>query len=192
MAKAFQEMLKQSGLTNKILAINADNASSNDTQTTELDKMVNSFNKENRVRCFNHTLQLSAKSLLKPFNPALSGKAADDDNDLTDHQGMPAIDEEDDWGDEPDLEDLEDDIDDENRNELQALSEDEQEQVLEETAVVRETVTKVYHHYIYLHMTNLSADSSTFIRHHPFNDHRSSRLASHLRRARSQRKAHPP
>ena len=184
MAKAFQEMLKQSGLTNKILAINADNASSNDTQTTELDKMDNSFNKENRVRCFNHTLQLSAKSLLKPFNTALSGKAADDDNDVTDpynDQGIPAIDEEEDWGDEPDLEDLEDDIDDEDRDELQALSEDEQEQVLEETAVVRETVTKVYHHYIYLHIINLFADTSTFIRHHPFNDHRSSHLASHLR-----------
>jgi len=38
--------------------------------------MDNSFQEENHVRCFNHTLQLSAKALLHPFNPAL-GKAAD-------------------------------------------------------------------------------------------------------------------
>ena len=80
MAIAFQNMLKWLGFEGKILAVNTDNATSNDTQTTKLDELDNSFDKENRVRCFNHTLQLSAKALLKPFNTALSRKAADDDD----------------------------------------------------------------------------------------------------------------
>src|SRR5258705_11663448 len=73
MANAFQDMLERFGLTEKILAFNADNATPNDVQTIKLDQLDNSFKEENRVRCFNHTLQLSAKSLLKPFNLALSG-----------------------------------------------------------------------------------------------------------------------
>ena len=75
MAVAFQEMLKRFGLTEKIHALNADNATSNDKQTTKLDALPNSFEEENRVRCFNHTMQLSAKSLLAPLNPAISQKA---------------------------------------------------------------------------------------------------------------------
>ena len=64
MAKAFQNMLEHFGLTQKILAFNADNATANDKQTTKLGALDNSFNEANRVRCFNHTLQLSAKALL--------------------------------------------------------------------------------------------------------------------------------
>ena len=79
MAKVFQGMLGQFGLTEKILTVNVDNATLNDTQTTKLSQMDNSFDKQNCVRCFNHTLQLSAKSLLKPFNTALSGSTTDDD-----------------------------------------------------------------------------------------------------------------
>ena len=84
MAKAFQCMLEQFGLTEKVLAVNADNATSNDTQTTKLDQLDNTFEKENRVRCFNHTLQLSAKALLKPFNTAFSRATTDDDVALQD------------------------------------------------------------------------------------------------------------
>ncbi|KAG1724798.1 hypothetical protein EDB19DRAFT_1834044 [Suillus lakei] len=47
MAKAFQAMLERFGLTKRILAVNADNATANDAQTTKL---------------------LSAKALLKPFS----------------------------------------------------------------------------------------------------------------------------
>jgi hypothetical protein len=60
----------------QILGVTADNATSNDTQRKKLARMDNSFLEQNHVRCFNHTLQLSAKALLRPFNPAL-GKAAD-------------------------------------------------------------------------------------------------------------------
>jgi hypothetical protein len=58
--------------------MNADNATSNNTQSEALAGMANSYDEVNRVRCFNHTLQLSAKTLLRPFNTAL-GKAAEDD-----------------------------------------------------------------------------------------------------------------
>ncbi|KAG1861091.1 hypothetical protein C8R48DRAFT_546300, partial [Suillus tomentosus] len=58
LAHAFQKMFEDFGLTQKILAFNGDNAMSNDTQTTTLDKLPNSFAKENRACCFNHMLQL--------------------------------------------------------------------------------------------------------------------------------------
>ena len=80
---AFQDMLKWFGLTEKVLTLNADSATSNDTQTTKLDQLDNLFHKENQVRCFNHTLQLSAKALLTPFNAALSDKTTEDDEQVT-------------------------------------------------------------------------------------------------------------
>ena len=143
MANAFQKMLEQFGLTEKIHAVNADNASPNDTLTTKLDQLDNTFEEENRARCFNHTLQLSAKALLKPFNIGLSGNVADDDDHSTqDDNGDSAI-VEDDEEDEGDEEERAEDDEDDNINELEELSEDERSQVLEETTVVRETVTKV-------------------------------------------------
>ena len=150
MANAFQKMLEQFGLTEKILAVNADNATSNDTQTTELDQLDNTFEKENRVRCFNHTLQLSAKALLKPFNIGLSGKATDDDDELTqdDDNDLAMVENDEDEGNEEeqadeDDDDEDDDDDNDNIDELEKLSEDEQNRVLQETTVVRETITKV-------------------------------------------------
>ena len=143
MANTFQKMLEQFRLTEKIHAVNADNASPNDTLTTKLDQLDNTFEEENRARCFNHTLQLSAKALLKPFNIGLSGNVADDDDHSTqDDNGDSAI-VEDDEEDEGDEEERAEDDEDDNINELEELSEDERSQVLEETTVVRETVTKV-------------------------------------------------
>jgi hypothetical protein len=43
MAIAFQNMLEQFELNSKILTLNADNATSNDTQTTKLNALNNSF-----------------------------------------------------------------------------------------------------------------------------------------------------
>jgi len=73
---------------------------------------------------------------LKPFNIGLSGKVMDDDND-------PAMVM--DGGDEGDEEEQADDDDDEDDNidELEELNKDEWNQVLQETAVVHETITKV-------------------------------------------------
>ena len=76
MAKAFQCILEQYGLTQKIHAVNADNATTNDRQTTKLAALNNSFEEANCVWCFNHTLQLSTKALLVPFNTAISQGAA--------------------------------------------------------------------------------------------------------------------
>src|SRR5882762_4803609 len=145
MAMAFQEMLEWFGLTEKIHALNADNATSNDKQTTKLDALPNSFEEENRVRCFNHTMQLSAKSLLAPLNPAISQKATQDDEmpEEDEDQPLPEDDAEDE-DDDDDEENVEEDDDaDDGINELEELSEDEQAQVLKNTAEVRETVTKV-------------------------------------------------
>jgi len=170
MAKAFQNMLESFGLTEKILAVNADNASANDKQTTKLSNLDNSFEEQNRARCFNHTLQLSAKTLLVPFNTALSGKTKVD-NELVDEddddQLMPEVDEE-----ECDEEaDEEKDDEDDGINELEKLSEDEREQVLEDTAAVRETVTKVRINeakdvHFRLLIVRILAGSTAFFRHH--------------------------
>jgi len=148
MAMAFQEMLEWFGLTEKIHALNADNVTSNDKQMTKLDALPNSFEEENRVRCFNHTMQLSAKSLLAPLNPAISQKATQDDEmpEEDEDQPLPEDDAEDE-DDDDDEENVEEDDDaDDGINELEELSEDEQAQVLKNTAEVRETVTKVSHH----------------------------------------------
>jgi hypothetical protein len=142
MAKAFQDMLERFGLTQKILAFNADNATANDKQTTKLSALDNSFDEANRVRCFNHTLQLSAKALLQPFHTALSGKVTADESPEEDNDELliqEADEEEEEVDeDEEDKDDVDDGID-----ELQELDENERVQVLESTAVVRETVSKV-------------------------------------------------
>ena len=149
MANTFQKMLEQFGLTEKILSVNADNASPNNTLTTKLDQLDNTFEEENRARCFNHPLQLSAQTLLKPFNVGLSGTITDDDarstQDDDDDPAMVEDDEEDEEEDEEGQDENEDDKDDmdNNINELDELGKEERTRVLEETAVVRETVTKV-------------------------------------------------
>ena len=146
MAKAFQAMLEHFGLTEKILAVNADNTTANNKQTTKLDSLNNSFNEENCVWCFNHTIQLSATTLLKPFNTALSRKAADKveaSEEDAEEELVPEIEEED--KDEREDDDDQDDEDD-GIDELQELTKSEREWVLENMAVVRQTVTKVTSH----------------------------------------------
>ena len=91
------------------------------------------------------------KALLAPFNPALSYKETQDDemskgddDDLL----LPEHEEED--SKEDGKEDVEEDVDekddeDDNINKLGELSEDEWAKVLEDTAGVHDTVTKVCH-----------------------------------------------
>ncbi|KAJ7192442.1 hypothetical protein GGX14DRAFT_304208, partial [Mycena pura] len=60
LAREFNEMLQRFNLQHKILAWTGDNATSNDTQNTALaNNPNNSFDAVNRVRCFNHTLNLA-------------------------------------------------------------------------------------------------------------------------------------
>jgi hypothetical protein len=126
--------------------MNADNATSNDTQGETLADMPNSFSLENRVRCFNHTLQLSAKTLLRPFNVGL-GKTTDDgdNNDVDELLDVDddGLDEDDDDNNDGlpivlDVDDIDDGVD-----ELDALDADEREEIIADTAAVRETVSKV-------------------------------------------------
>ena len=96
------------------------------------------------------------KALLDPFNPAISHKATQDDkmsegddDDLL----LPEHEEED--SKEDSKEDVKEDVnekdnEDDNINELEELSEDEQAKVLEDTAGVHETVTKVCCHEAYV------------------------------------------
>ena len=94
----------------------------------------------NRIRCFNHTLQLSAKALLRPFSSDKKDDADKevpldvDDDDDDDDLGMPALEGVDDDGDNDD-EDDEDPFD--------ALSDEEQVELTENTEAVREVITKV-------------------------------------------------
>jgi hypothetical protein len=185
MAKAFQDMLERFGLTERILGVNADNASANDKQTTKLSSLNNSFKEEYQARCFNHTLQLSAKTLLEPFNTAFSSKVADKvdigDEDDDDPPILADPDEEGGEEDNNDKEDEEKDNDDDGVDELETLSEEERTEVLEDTAAVRATVTKVCDYEAgYAHVIDLSTGTTTLFCNHSLNDNRSACLASDL------------
>ena len=175
MAKAFQKMLKQFNLedkvcdcapvlswlsknTQQILAVNANNATSNDTQTDMLSSVNNSFEAENRICCFNHTLQLSAKTLLKPFNADIShkddddlsladgddGEIADSENCTNEDKDSQLYEDDEDEGEEPaDVgADVEDDIED-NVDELDTLASPDCTELLADTTAVCTVVSKI-------------------------------------------------
>jgi hypothetical protein len=125
----------------KVHAFISDNASSNDAQTTQLQKKNNSFNVLNHVRCFNHTIQLSCKALLKPFTSYISSSDADNDN-MQDLEGIEE-DKDDENEDEDEDEELAcntDDNIDNDIDELDTLSGEKQATFLEMMAVLnRET-----------------------------------------------------
>jgi hypothetical protein len=165
----------------------ADNASSNDTQTTTLASLNNSFNEVNRVRCFNHTLQLSAKTLLQPFNASMSSAtAASDEEGMV--EDLPTLEEPDDEEDDEssalagceEADDPEDDI-----NELDTMSGAEWDEVLEDTAVVQHAVSKVpsIHICVLSSTDSVFAAAPTFIRHHSFHYHCPTWMAAFLQDA---------
>ena len=118
----------------------ADNATSNDTQREDLTEMANSFEEVNHVRCFNHTLQLSAKALMLPFNPAL-GKAPD--IDFNGGQDDLSIEDEDSEGGNNDGEEDVYDVDDDDIDELDELDSCSREELIEDVAVIRTTISKL-------------------------------------------------
>jgi hypothetical protein len=127
--------------------MNANNATSNNMQSEALAGMANSYNEVNCVCCFNHTLQLSAKTLLHLFNIAL-GKAVEDDKGLKDAD---AIFDEDDKSDNdetkegdglpniPDEDNIDDGID-----ELEELDEETCEQLIVDIEAIHQTISKVF------------------------------------------------
>lgn len=130
-----------------------DNATSNDTQNDALGANPNnSFDPVNRVRCFNHTLNLAVKAFLVPFAPpekkktgndksATSSPDDDDDDTMTDF----ALEEDDDL---PDLADVSfsDGPDQDNDEDISAwdeLGDEERVELLKETDSVKVVISNV-------------------------------------------------
>lgn len=66
MAKDLLETLKKIGIAERMLSINMDNASNNDTLAEELARKLakdESFDLDNRLRCTAHIVQLVAKEM---------------------------------------------------------------------------------------------------------------------------------
>jgi hypothetical protein len=113
-------------------------------QTEKLAAKDNSFREVNQVRCFNHSIQLSTRALLRPFNTGLGSKIditdkVDDSTEGTKQFATVAEDE-----DEcPDIEDNDCGEDDSGEDEFEGMASAEHETLLADTTAVRETVTKV-------------------------------------------------
>jgi hypothetical protein len=137
----------------KVLAINMDNAMLNDNQTTKLANLDNSFEVFNRVRCFNHTLQLTTKALLCPLNLGILGGSCSEviisehDSEASDANDSPLliIDDKSDDENETSVGDDNSGIDDpdDHIDELLQLDSESQWETLHRTVVVHEVVLKV-------------------------------------------------
>ncbi|KAG6806924.1 hypothetical protein H0H92_009553 [Tricholoma furcatifolium] len=136
-------MLVEHGLDNKIFAFNADNATSNDTQTKELDALLNSFNAISHVRCFNHTLQLAVKALLRPFS--CNTDDDDEDEEVSDMPGLESIEEEDDEAADDD-EGVTNEDDDNTEDPFADLTAEEQATLLEATKDAHTILSKASRH----------------------------------------------
>lgn len=108
--------------------------------TDAFSRKDNSFDSVNRVRCFNHTIQLSAKALLSLFYKKwpntldTDGLGNPPDSDVDgDLRGL----DEDETEEEDDEDNPDDGID-----ELEVLSDEEQEALKDATGEVRLTITK--------------------------------------------------
>lgn len=61
------------------MAVTCDNASNNDTMVDQLHILVDEFpGAENRVRCFDHVINLTARQLTRQFDAPKKKKGADD------------------------------------------------------------------------------------------------------------------
>jgi hypothetical protein len=136
-------MLERFSIKDKILAFNGDNATLNDTQTTKLHNMGNAFHEENHVKCFNHMVQLLAKALLKPFCSCIMTATTDDEP--AELEMIPDLEVSEDEDEDEENEEEDDDgesIDDE-VDELEMMSQEDHANLLEETAAVKQTISKV-------------------------------------------------
>jgi hypothetical protein len=105
--------------------------------------------KKNTTLNASTTLQLSTKTLLRPFNTALSSKVADNgDTSEDEEEDLPiqVLDEE-----FEEEEERQGNKDDDGIDELDMLSEVEQTEILEDTTAVHATVMKVHNHNVCLH-----------------------------------------
>ena len=105
------------------------------------------------MRCFNHTIQLASKVLIKPFNAGM-GKAEDSENSTSDAPSLEMLNQDDDIDDDgdtglPDDRDVEDD-------DKEILSEEEHSSIMADTLEVCETVSKVRLHCFLFDLTSLT------------------------------------
>jgi hypothetical protein len=126
-----------------------DNASSNDKQTARLHQLPNTFESVNCIQCFNHTMQLSVKALLRPFASTTSTASpvdtctatsdddtSDDNDDQSTSKEASEDEEEKEVGNDGGDSGAEDEVD----EALDGLTDEEHEQLLENTATVRTTL----------------------------------------------------
>lgn len=111
------------------------------------------------MRCFNHTLQLSAKALLRPFSAKMDDEdeneeADDDDMDVEDPNDFSYLNadiDEDDGGDEDALdiggEEEDEEVDDDGIDELDELEPLSRSALSNDTKEVRYALSKVYIHF---------------------------------------------
>jgi len=132
----------------QVLAVNADNAASNDTQMAKLSKLDNSFEADNRVWCFNHTMQLAAKALLlRPLNPDIISDKDKDKSGKEDNDCPPLIlNDEETEAEDKDKNDnhINDDVADDPNDEidkLQMLDNMERNTLLNGTLTIRDAIT---------------------------------------------------
>ncbi|KAF8256683.1 hypothetical protein EI94DRAFT_1852533 [Lactarius quietus] len=141
-------MLENFSIEDKILAFTTDNTTNNDTQTDTLTTLANSFWPRNHIRCFNHTLNLSTKALLKLFYAKWNeDEEGVDDVDLPDEAmedflPLEDSDGDDDNNDPPQALSAIDD-DDDNIDELDELDNLDKEDMQRDTFAVRLTVIKL-------------------------------------------------
>jgi hypothetical protein len=164
--------------------VTCDNASSNAVQASALHGLENCFDETNRVRCFNHSIQLSGKALIKPFNVGMGKADIGTENSVTDAPSLEEFDYDDDGNgngdDEPGL--LEDSGEDGTDGEEETLSQEELSALLANTSAVRETVSEVCQISVLFDIADLYLIAlPTFLRHHSFDNHCPPCMATILR-----------
>jgi hypothetical protein len=137
-----------------------------------LSGLHNTFEEFNRVRCFNHTLQLSAKALLKPF---YSAGLLENNDDVNDDILAAQNTDEDEEGDEGDDElEMDDEDRDEDEDPVSALEDDERDSLIENTEAVRTTLMKVctlLFFQVFVLISVATIGSQTLLRRCPFDHH---------------------
>jgi hypothetical protein len=124
--------------------VTADNASSNNVQVATLFGLENFFDVANHVRCFNHSIQLSCKALIKPFNAGMGQAECDIENSPNDAPSLEEFETDNDDTDNSDTGLFEDaDEGDISEDEDKSLREKEHSSLLDNTSAVCETVSKV-------------------------------------------------
>ena len=134
--------------------------------------LLNAFEEPNEVQCFNHTLQLSAKALLKPF---YSARLLDTNDNINSDNGISVLqvadDEEEENGDEN--EDAMDDNKDKQEEEdpLTILDNDKRGILIQNTEAVCTMLMKVCMFLLFVLLSVAALGSQTLLCRCPFHHH---------------------